>query len=356
MYKEQEHLTSNDTINLGSYYTKFELVNIVYDLLQRHINDFNEYTIIDTSCGYGSFLDYNISNKKIGADIDNIALLNIKSEVTVINHNSLLNTTRQDYNLFDNEKVIIVGNPPYNDTTSLIKNKIKTTQKNIDNDIKSRDIGISFLRSYQKLGADFICVLHPLSYLIKKTNFDALKSFKYSYKLIDSVIVSSGEFYKTSKTTQFPIVIALYKKDDCGMDYDYILNYNFKTKEGKFFRIGSMDFIGNYITKYPNKQAVKIEDTIAYFWTMRDINALKRSKTFINKESYNTIRVTKYNLHYYQYVDVFKQYISHIPYYFGNCDVFINNTYFLENQNIFINYEKEKLDIYFRDLLGEHYV
>ncbi|MCL2312193.1 MAG: SAM-dependent methyltransferase, partial [Firmicutes bacterium] len=115
-------------------------------------------------------------------------------------------------------------------------------------------------------------------------------------------------------------------------------------------------FIGNYISKYPNQQTVKIEDTVAYFWTMRDINALKRSKTFIDKESVNTIRVTKENLHYYKYVDIFKKYIPHIPYYFGNSDVFINNDYFLENQNIFVEPEQEKLDVYFRELLGEHYV
>jgi hypothetical protein len=89
---------------------------------------------------------------------------------------------------------------------------------------------------------------------------------------------------------------------------------------------------------------------------MRDINALKRSRTFTNKEGVHTIRVTRENLHYYQYVDIFKKYIKHIPYYFGNSDVFIDNSYFIKNQNIFANCVQEKLDIYFRDLLGGHYV
>jgi hypothetical protein len=356
MYKEQEHLTPNNTINLGSYYTKPELVGIVYDLLQRHISNFDEYTIMDTSCGYGSFLDCNITNKKIGADIDQTALLNVKTDATLINHNSLADVKRQNYHLSDDEKIIIVGNPPYNDTTSLIRNEIKTDKKDVDNDIKARDIGISFLMSYCKLRADFICVLHPLSYLIKKTNFDTLRSFRCSYKLIDGIVISSGEFSKTSKVTQFPIVIVLYEKNDWGMDYAFINNWNFKTIEGKQFRVSDFDYIGNYITKYPNKQNVSLENTVAHFWTMRDINALKRSKTFINKECVHTIRVTKENLHYYQYVDVFKKYIKHIPYYFGNSDIFIDNDYFMRDRSIFINCEQERLDIYFRYLLGEHYV
>jgi hypothetical protein len=140
------------------------------------------------------------------------------------------------------------------------------------------------------------------------------------------------------------------------MTYDYILNYNFKTIDKKSFCIGKMDGIGNYISKYPNQQAVKLEDAVAYFWTMRDINALKRSKTFIDKESVNTIRITKEKLPYYQYVDIFKKYIPHIPYYFGNSDVFIDNEYFCKNQNIFINKEQNKIDDYFKELLGEHYV
>ena len=41
-----------------------------------------------------------------------------------------------------------------------------------------------------------------------------LKDFTKNYKLIDSLVISSSEFMETSKTTFFPIVIALYKKDE----------------------------------------------------------------------------------------------------------------------------------------------
>ena len=362
MYKEQEHLTFNNTINLGSFYTPQHITNIVFDMLNINVEDIKKYFIVDTSCGYGNFLLLNElfnKDKIIGADIDANAIKiaqNNNPKAKYYCHNSLINTDRKSYELAEEDKLIVIGNPPYNDKTSIIRNKIKDIDFEIENDLKARDLGISFLLSYQKLKADYICVLHPLSYLLKKTNFDNLRSFKNNYILKDALIISSGEFSKTSKATQFPILIALYEKNDWGMNYDFICNWNFKTIEGKQFRINQFDTIGNYITKYPNKQNVSLENTIAYFWTMRDINALKRTKTFTDKECVHTIRVTKDNLHYYQYVDIFKKYIKHIPYYFGNSDVFIDNKYFIENQNIFVNYEQEKLDVYFRDLLGEHYV
>jgi hypothetical protein len=109
---------------------------------------------------------------------------------------------------------------------------------------------------------------------------------------------------------------------------------------------------------------------------MRDINALRRSRTFIDKDDYNTIYVKKEDFDYYCYVDVFKLFAKKIPYYLGNLDVFIDNKSFLENREIFrkisINnndvlkqkYKKEitideedkvKIRNYFKDILKEHY-
>ena len=113
-------------------------------------------------------------------------------------------------------------------------------------------MAVSFILSYDKLKADYICVLHPLSYLIKKANFDSLGSFKNNYLLIDSVVISSAEFEATSKSTHFPIIIALYKRDNKGMSYDFIQKHKFKTKEGRAFCLGQFEKLSNYITKYPN--------------------------------------------------------------------------------------------------------
>ncbi|GAB6391333.1 MAG: SAM-dependent methyltransferase [Treponematales bacterium] len=374
---EQAHLDQKDTINFGSYYTPAPLVDIVYGLIEKNVPRAADFHILDTSCGYGSFLR---GKKAIGADIDAKAVAVARSAAknggpVYFNHNSLFEISRSRYNLDNNAKIIIVGNPPYNDTTSIIRNNIKHEKFLRDADVLSRDLGISFLLSYDKLTADFVCVLHPLSYLIKKANFEALWQFKNHYTLIDAVVVSSGAFSATSKTTSFPIVIACYRRGASGMNYEYIRRYRFRTNDGKTFSIRDYDIIGNYVSKYPNHKTVGDKETVAYFYTMRDINALKRAATFLRWETYNAVRVTKGTLPYYCYVDVFKDYIPHIPYYFGNSDVMINDDGFRDLEELFVsrsarkhphlaplveakNYNdaESKITGYFKQLLGEHYV
>ncbi len=373
---DQVHLKYKDRVNFGSYYTPKWVVDIVYEFLSKNINSLQDYIIIDTSCGYGNFLR---GERAVGADIDEQAIIIARKnspQYTYYLHNSLLNISRNQYNLTDQDKITIVGNPPYNDTTSIIRNNIKRDVCQRDEDVISRDFGISFLLSYSKLQADYVCVLHPLSYLIKKTNFESLGNFKKNFRLKDALIISSGIFTETSKLTSFPIVIALYQNYLFGMDYDFIFNYEFKSYENKVFSLNKFDYISKYITKYPNQKYVSENDTIAYFWTMRDINALKRSRTFVEEESYNTIRVTRDKFEYYCYVDIFKEYISHIPYYLGNCDIIIDNDSFNAHKDFFINKCIIKhpalqkhfpikelptnidliLDEYFKKLLREHYV
>ncbi len=377
---EQTHLRYKDRINLGSYYTDLKHVDTAWDFINPYID--NNFVILDSSCGYGNFLQKNVTCRKIGNDIDDIAISNANDNIkdsNLFNYNALECVSRKKYNIQENEKLCIIGNPPYNDRTSIIRKGIKQINFNIDENIKTRDLGVSFLRSYDKLNADVVCVLHPLSYLIKKTNFNMLNKFSKNYKLIKGQIISSGSFKQASKTVQFPIVIALYKKDEIGMNYDYIKNFDFQIEKNLFFKQNNYDYISNYIKKYPNKSAQVNEDSIL-FWTMRDINALKRNRTFIEKASSNTIVVDKEKLDYYIYVDVFKRYINHIPYYLGNCDVIINHDLFLKFKKYFIldslfyqpklrqyyaqfdfsqthykNLAKEKIQLYLKQLLGEHY-
>ncbi|MDR2784229.1 MAG: hypothetical protein LBB48_10430 [Treponema sp.] len=187
--------------------------------------------------------------------------------------------------------------------------------------------------------------------------------------------MSSGVFSANSKLASFPIIIALYERNLSGMDYEYIKNYMFETSDNKTFSIKEYDIIGNYIPKYPNHKAVSKQDAIAYFYTMSDINALKRAATFLEKETSNTVRVTKTMLSYYCYVGVFKDYIPHIPYYFGNSDIMINNASFQELEPLFVsrstrkhpklgsyvevktyNDEEAMLTKYFRELMCVHYI
>ena len=333
----QNHLQHSEKINLGAFYTPLKYVQIVWNLIEPFLNQ--NSVIFDSSCGYGNFFINNTKNYSLKAnDIDATASKIAKnnfSHLEIFNKNALYNVSREQFNINKNQHLVIIGNPPYNDTTSIIKNHLKQHNLPIDNVIKSRDYGISFLLSYAKLNADIVCVLHPLSYLIKKSNFNLLKDFTNNYQLIDGIVIDSSTFKETSRSISFPIIIGLYLKNKNGMNYDYIKNFTFKTFNNKSFTLQKFDFISNYITKYPLKNSSPNKDDIL-FWTMRDINALKRNKTFVKNFCYNTIIVDKKKLEYYIYVDVFKQFSNLIPYYFGNLDVFINHQYFQEYKHFFL--------------------
>lgn len=374
----QRHLNYHDKINLGAFYTPKEYIHIVWNMVKPFLND--KSIVLDSSCGYGNFFDYEINCIKKANDIDLIATHKTKinfPQIEVFNKNALLNVNRNMFNLSINDELIVIGNPPYNDTTSIIRNKIKKDNLEIDKEIKTRDYGMSFLLSYAKLNAKLVCVLHPLSYLIKRANFNLLKKFTDNYKLIDGVIIDSATFKETSKGISFPIIIALYKQDEFGMDYDYIKKYKFKTIDNKTFSLNDFDFIPNYLDKYPLKNIFPKKNDLL-FWTLRDINALKRNRTFVDDFGYNTVVINKSKLDYYIYVDVFKQFSHLIPYYFGNLDVFINDDLFQKYKNYFI-YEsltrnnflkehvphdknislreaKEKIIQYFKFLIEGHYV
>ncbi|CUU38909.1 MULTISPECIES: N-6 DNA methylase [Helicobacter] len=363
----QAHLDRIQTINQGSFYTPDSITRLVYQMLLNAKIDIKDYVLLDSSCGYGSFLNLEGFKQNIGVDIDKQALQKAQKifkdyaiAPLFLHTNSLQNVSREKFNILESSKLIIVGNPPYNDKTSIVQNHLKSTDSNpVDSQLKARDIGISFLRSFDILKADYICVLHPLSYLIKESNFKSLKNFIKHYCLLDSTIISSQIFCPKSLGF-FPIVIALYERDNQGMDFDFICNFSFKTREGKSFRLNDFDFIAQYIDKYPNKKRVDSRHKVAMFYTLRDINALRRSKTFISKNTANAVYVTQDKYSLYCYVDVFKQIIKHIPYYLGNCDVLIDFKKFQALESAFIKASENKIlseDImqYFKDLLGEHY-
>lgn len=375
----QTHLDLKDRVNLGSYYTPHQFVELAWNLIDSYVDP--QTTIIDTACGYGDFLLNKGQSLTIGCDIDETALeiaKKTKNKAHFFHKNSLSDVSRETFSIPDqSQTLIVVGNPPYNDRTSLIRQKIKNVDINIDVDLISRDLGISFLRSYNKLTADIVCVLHPLSYLIKPTNFKQLKGFAANYKLKEGILISSSEFPESSKLTPFPIVIGLYERVDGGMEYEFIRSYPFRVRDGNSICINDFDYISNYIRKYPSKKQAPINDDTLLFWTMRDINALKRNRTFVQNYSYNAIVIDKNKLDYYIYVDVFKRNLHRLPFYFGNCDVPIDDKLFNECKHYFIidaikyhpylekHYQTaliekkhidSKLNVYFKKLLGEHHV
>lgn len=362
-----KHLSKKEMVNYGSFYTPYKLLEYIEKLISNNIdiNTLKDYILLDNSCGSGNLLNIKYKFKNIiGIDIDQKAIEIAKTRfnqknITLFNFNSLDNINRDNYFIKEQDNLFIIGNPPYNDRTSIIQNSLKNYNiYSINAKIKHNDLGISFLLSYNELKADYVCILHPLSYLIKKTNFNSLKAFKDNYILIDSIIVSSAEFCPSSLSF-FPIIIALYKRDGNGMRYEYINNYRFRTDNNNSFIMNNYDFIAKYIDKYPNKNKVDLSNIVAKFYTMRDINALKRSKTFIKENSNNAVYVTKEKYSLYCYVDMFKKYIDKLPYYFGNFEVFIDYDKFKSIENEFIkcsenNIKNEKVDNYFIELFEKY--
>lgn len=344
----QTHLNKDTMINLGAFYTPKFVVELAYKMLEKRVN-LEDFLIFDNACGYGDFFVREC--EFLGADIDSEALKKVPKSIKTIHTNSLQSVSRTKFGIKQDKKLIIVGNPPYNDTTSLVKSGVKKHIFAVDEVLKCRDLGISFLRSYALLEPEFICVLHPLSYLVKRTNFNALAKFRQNYRLIDDLIISS-EIFSPHSNSFFPIIIAMYEKNALGMDFDFIKNYSFKSYEGQKFSLNDFDFISNYICKYPNPHDTRQE--VAFFHTLRDINALKRNKTFLAKNSSFAVRVFAENFKYYCYIHHFKHFAHKLPYFLGNFDIFIDNDAFLKHEKDFLNLEPNSaVNAYFERLFKD---
>ena len=346
--KNASHLTPSQRANLGSYYTPPRLTRLLCETLAPHLPADFRGVALEPACGSGAFFaeKFPCENVRfIGADIDAEALALAERNFPAMpffNASALSGISREMYGIGAGERVIVFGNPPYNDVTSLAKNNLKTATHAIDADIKSRDIGISFLLAIAKLAPDFIAFLHPLSYLVKESNFNRLRPLMRNYKLCDAVVFSSVEFSGTSKNCGFPIAAAVYSRakspaftfhasgDDAqATTYADIRARKFRTLEGAIFSLMDFEYVSSRIKKYPSRSASPdgantTANTTLRFFTMRDINALKRSRTFISEDSANAIKIEPAQLHYYCYIDAFKDIASKLPYYLGNFDVPIN--------------------------------
>ena len=319
------HLGVVGRVNLGSFYTPAKYVDIVGSwLLKNGIG--NGWTIADLSCGYGAFFELGDVDglsecRFVGNDIDPEAVEKAQGFFTNVEwsvRNALKDVSRKNFNFGASERLVIVGNPPYNDVTSQINQKVKTKELPIDADLKTRDLGMSSLLAYNKLNAEYVAVLHPLSYLVKKSNFSAARQFFSNYELIEHVVFPSWEFAGTSKISAFPVIVAMYRRNvGNGLSYDEVQSMWFRTVEGVEFSLSGFDYVTDEIEKYPGVRRYEPE---ILFYTMRDINALKRSRTFIRERIANAVDVDPRKLAYYCYVDCFKRY-AEVPYYLGNFNV-----------------------------------
>lgn len=335
-----EHLAEIERIQLGAFYTPEDIVKLVRKLVEPYL-DIPNAIVLDPAGGCGAFIEHFQDTEYRVADIDNLAVEYLKwnfdpSRVFLVN--SLLNVSRANYKIPEEAFLIIVGNPPYNDWTSLYK-KGRKGSFDMDKDVFDRDVGIAFLKAMAKLNTDVICLLHPLSYLIKKANFKRLSSFFRKYKLKDAYIFPSFWFKHTSRNVGFPILVALYEKDYKGLSEEELREYEFKILSGGIFKLKNYQTTDNYINKYPRRG----ESTLGlYFHTFRDLNSLLRNKDFMIKQTCLSIPVNIESLPKYAYLSCLKYYIlkkgTKNFWLFGNLSPLIDIEFFEKNKNIFIWY------------------
>lgn len=301
-----KHLSREDIVKNGSIFTPQYLVSIVSSLLAPYINE--NSVIGDFGSGYGAFLQQFADKGKrcFATDYDEISCELLRQEypqLNIYNENSLLGINRDKYNLSKDDELIVVGNPPYNDVTSQYK-KGEKGDLVCDEDVLAKDFGVSFLRAYDKLKAKYVCVLHPLAYLIKKNNFSSLSTFRDNYRLLKAVIFSSQCFESIVKTNaEFPVVAALYERNALGMNMQFIESFEFDIYQlEKKFSLWNISTIDKKVNKYPKKG----EHNGLQFYTMRDINALMRNATFVEGNIANGVEVPLENLYQYGWVLFFK--------------------------------------------------
>lgn len=337
-----EHLPKNERIQLGSYYTPEELVYRVHGFIQPYLDNKKNVVIFDSAGGCGAFLfdikhyDYRIAER----DLDACKFLKQHfNQHNVFHTNSLIEVNRDKYFLSSAAFLIMIGNPPYNDTTSEFKNGEKG-QNICDEDLYDRDLGVSFLKSYHKLKADIICVLHPLSYLIKEANFKRLRAFKDNYRLIKGEMFSSALFHGTG-TGKFPILVALYEKNPSGMTFEYIRQFQFDVlNSNKKFILSEYKTTDGYINKYPpRKNDVKDSPLGLYYYTFRDFNSLKKNASFIVPKHPNGIVVTLENFYKYSYLYALKNlFRPEDPWLYGNLSPLVNIEDVEKNKKLYVSY------------------
>jgi len=338
-----EHLPKNKIIQLGGYYTPEKLVKRVHEFIKPYLENKEKNTVLfDSAGGCGAFLfgithhDYRIAD----CDLEAFKFLQQHFNHHNIFHiNSLKEVSRDKYLIPPSAFLIMIGNPPYNDTTSEFKNGRKG--RNIcDEDLYDRDLGVSFLKSYHKLGADVVCVLHPLSYLIKEANFKRLRGFKENYKLVRGEMFSSALFHGTG-TGKFPILVALYEKNADGMTFEDVRHFRFDILDNdKKFVLSNFKTTDGYIAKYPpRKNDIQKSPIGLYYYTFRDLNSLKKNTSFFTKERPNGVVVTLQNFYKYAYLYSLKSLFNpEDAWLYGNLSPLVHIEDVEQNKKLYVSY------------------
>ena len=111
------HLPDSKKANLGKYYTPKEIVETLKERIAPKIKE--DSYVMDLACGCGAFLELFDDCHILGRDIDPqaIEILDLFNFTNIGVDNTLLNVNRAKYGLRKDDDLIIIGNPPYNDTS-----------------------------------------------------------------------------------------------------------------------------------------------------------------------------------------------------------------------------------------------
>lgn len=342
LFHQPIHLSKTKQIQLGSYYTPPDLVEQVFDFIKPYIEANKNAVVFDNAAGCGAFVTRNLDCDFRVSDYDIKAVGFLKEKLPedkIFYSNSLINVNRKNYRINESDFLIQIGNPPYNDTTSEFKSGLKGKNE-CDVDLFDRDLGVSFLKSYNKLKSDVVCVLHPLSYLIKKTNFNRLKEFKENYRLKKGLIFSSALFSGTG-SMKFPIIVGLYERNSNGMDFEYVNDFEFNVlNRKKIFVLRDYQTTDGYINKYPpRKNDDKVSPICTYYYTFRDFNSLKKNASFIGEPHYNGIVVTVENFYQYAYLYALKTFFNvEDEWLYGNLSPLMKKKSLERNKRVYVSF------------------
>ncbi len=165
---------------LDQYFTNKELAKSLYqktyDFIIQYETNIDDYIWLEPSVGEGCFFDLLPENKKLGVDISPLGNDIIKSDYLKFN--------------LPNEKLIVIGNPPFGHRGVMALNFINHSQK-----------------------AEYVCFILPMFFESKGKG-----SIKYRVKgfnLIHSEILPKNSFYvpTTQKTVDVKCVFQIWSKN-----------------------------------------------------------------------------------------------------------------------------------------------
>lgn len=306
---------------LGKYYTPLSLVTLLRTMLQSMLDENPDAVVFDPAVGLAGILSAFDDHRTVAADVDAtiVGALHDLGYTNVHHGNSLEGVGRKKFGIKKDDALIVTGNPPFNGS-----NRIEQVGA-MGSELKTRDVGLSFLLAAAKLQPNAICMLHPLSYLAKESNFKQLAGLTSHYRLAKAIIVSSAEFGPALAKTPFPVIAALYVPGS--MTYEDVRNFAFEIFEadsGTMLDTGMRLILANVTTtdgiinKYPpRKAAPQHSDIDLYHYNFRDANFLMNKGGLSCSRSDSAIPVQYAQLGHYAYLNCLKRHFgkNHV---FGN--------------------------------------